>query len=136
MRFKFISHTADLKFQAFGKNLEEVFKNSALALSNSIYDGKVKEKKTFKIKAQGHDLENLLYEFLEEFLVLFDSKNFLLSKIKNLKLDEKKLKIEAEIVGDDVINYETSMHIKAITYNEMFVKKEKDKWISQVVVDI
>jgi len=136
MKFKFLPHTADIKFQAFGKNLKEVFENSALALSNAIYDGKVKEKKKFKITAHGHDLESLLYEFLEEFLVLFDSKNFLLSKIKNLKLDEKKLKIEAEITGDDVINYETSMHIKAITYNEMFVKKQKNKWVSQVVLDI
>lgn len=136
MKFKFIPHTADIMFQAFGKNLEEVFENSALALSNSIYDGQVKEEKTFKIKAKGYDLENLLYEFLEEFLILFDSEHFLLSKIKSLKLNQEKLTIEAEVAGDDVGNYETSMHIKAITYNEMFIKEEKDKWISQVVVDI
>ncbi len=135
-KFKFLKHTADIKFQAFGKSIEEVFENSALALSNAVYDGKIKEKIKFKIKVKGKDIENLLYEFLEEFLVLFDSRNFLLSKIKKLKLNEKKLTIEAEISGDDVINYETSMHIKAITYNEMFVKKEKDRWISQVVLDI
>lgn len=136
MKFKFLPHTADIKFQAFGKNLKEVFENSALALSNTIYEGKIKEKKKFKITAQGNDLESLLYNFLEEFLVLFDSENFLLSKIKELKFDEDKLKIEAEVTGDDVINYETSMHIKAITYNEMFVKKKDNKWISQVVLDI
>ena len=135
MKFKFIPHTADVKFQAFGKTLKEVFKNSALALFDTFYDGKVKEKKKFKIKAKGNDLESLLYEFLEEFLVLFDSKHFLPSKIKNLKLDKNNFKIEVEVVGDYIKNYKTSVHVKAITYNEMFIKKEKN-WIAQVVVDV
>ncbi len=135
MKFKFIPHTADVKFQAFGKTLKEVFKNSALALFDTFYDGKVKEKKKFKIKAKGNDLESLLYEFLEEFLVLFDSKHFLPGKIKNLKLDKKNFKIEVEVVGDYIKNYKTSVHVKAITYNEMFIKKEKN-WIAQVVVDV
>lgn len=135
-KFKFIEHTADIEFQAFGKNLKELFKNSALALSNSIYNKKIREKKEYKIKVKGHDLENLLYNFLEEFLILFDSENFILSKIKEIKLDEKNFKIKAEIIGDDIKNYKTSMHIKAITYNEMFIKKQKEKWICQVVLDI
>mgnify|MGYP001583030249 CR=1 FL=1 len=136
MKFKFLQHTADIKFQAFGNSLKEVFENSALALFNTIYDSKIKKKKKFKINVQGHDLESLLYNFLEETLVLIDSKNFLPSKIKILKFSEGKFKIEAEIAGDDAKNYQISMHVKAITYNEMFIKKEKNKFISQVVLDI
>jgi SHS2 domain-containing protein len=136
MKFKFLPHTADIKFQAFGKNFKEVFENSALALFKIFYDRKVKEKKLFKIKVKGNDFESLLYNFLEEFLVLFDSKNFLPSKIKNLRLNEKKFKINTEVLGDDSKNYKLSEYVKAITYNEMFVKKIKNKFISQVVVDV
>ena len=136
MKFKFLQHTADIKFQAFGNSLKEVYENSALALFNVIYDKKINEKKKFKIKVQGHDLESLLYNFLEEFLILVDSKNFLPSKIRILKFNEKNFKIEAEIIGDNAENYQISMHVKAITYNEMFVKKKKNKFISQVVLDI
>ena len=159
MKFKFLPHTADRKFQAFGKTLEEVFKNSALALFNIIYDKKISENKKFKISVKGKDLESLMYNFLEEFLVLIDSKNFLPSKITNLKFDtlkntprrgmkiqnrkfcikginKKNFKIKAEVVGDDAKNYNISEHVKAITYNEMFVKKEKGRWIAQVVLDI
>ncbi len=32
-KFKFLEHTADIKFQVFGKTLEEVFENTALAIS-------------------------------------------------------------------------------------------------------
>ena len=136
MRFKFLEHTADIKFQAFGKSLEEVFKNSAFAMFTSMHDGKVQKKITKKIKVKGNDLENLLYNFLEEFLVLLESENFFLAEIKNLKINQKNMKLEAEVVGDDVKNYEIGVHIKAITYNEMFIKEEKAKWISQVVIDV
>lgn len=157
-KFKFIPHTADIKFQAFGKTLKEVFENSALALFKIMNNNKIKETKKFKIQAKGDDFESLMYNFLEQFLILFDTKNFIPSKIKNLKLDgskgvshqpptrgakqerqdsgEKKLKINAEVFGDSAKNYEISMSVKAITYNEMFIKKNKSNWISQVVLDV
>ncbi|MEK6817541.1 MAG: archease [Nanoarchaeota archaeon] len=135
-KFKFLTHTADIKFQASGKTLKEVYENSALALFNTIYDKKIKNKKKFKISVKGHDLESLLYNFLEEMLVLIDSKNFLPAKIKILNFNKKTFKIEAEILGDDAENYQISMHVKAITYNEMFIKGEKNKFMTQVVLDI
>jgi len=134
MKFKFLEHTADVKFQAFGNSLEEVFENSALAMFNSMYDGKVKKKITKRIKIEGKDNESLLYNFLEELLFLFDSEGFFLSEIKSLKIKEGNL--EAEIVGDKDENYEIHIDVKAITYNEMFVKQEEKKWVSQVVLDV
>ncbi len=135
-KFGFLAHTADIKFQAFGNSLKEAFENSALALFKTIYDKKIKEKEKFKIKVQGNDLESLLYNFLEEVLVLIDSKNFLPAKIKILKFNKENFKIEAEVQGDDAENYQISMHVKAITYNEMFIKKIKNKFVAQVVLDI
>ena len=134
-KFKFLEHTADIKFKAYGRNLNEVFKNSALALFKSIYEGRVKLIKKIKFKVKGKDLEALMYNFLEEFLFLIDSKNFLPSTVK-VKMGEDKKTIEAEVSGDNARKYQVEMHIKAITYNEMFVRKEKDKWVSQVVLDI
>jgi len=134
-KFKFLEHTADIKFQAFGKSVEDVFKNSALAMFNSMYDGKVKEIKSFKINVKGKDFESLLYNFLEELLFLFDSENFFVSKIKNIKIT-KDFKLSAEVFGDNTENYEVHLDVKAITYNEMFVKKQGNKFIAQVVVDV
>ena len=133
-KFKFLEHTADIKFQAFGKSVEEVFENSALAMSNAMYDGKVEKKKKIKIKVEGKDFESLLYNFLEEFLFLFDSKNFLFGEVKNLRID--KFKLESEVLGDKASNYNFTRDVKAVTYNEMFVKKQNNKWIAQVVLDV
>ena len=81
MKYQFIEHTADVEFEAHGKSLEEVFSNCVDAFVKSISNEKIlkKEIKTFEV--EGNDLENLLYNFLEEFLILFDSENFILSKI-------------------------------------------------------
>jgi SHS2 domain-containing protein len=43
-KFKFLEHTADIKFQAFGKTKEEAFKNSAFAMFYSMNSGPIKEK--------------------------------------------------------------------------------------------
>lgn len=134
MTFKFLEHTADIKFQAFGKTLEEAFENSALAMTNSMFDGKIKENISKKIKVKGKDNERLLYEFLEELLVLLDSEDFILSKVKRVKIKNNEL--EAEFIGDKASEYDIHIIVKAITYNEMFVKKEKDKYITQVVLDV
>jgi len=87
MKYKFLKHTADVKFQAFGKNVEEVFENSALALKESIC-GKIKVKSNFKkkIKVSGKDFESLLYKFLEEIIYLLDGENFLVSKVENMEI--------------------------------------------------
>ena len=135
MKYKFLEHTADIKFQAFGENIEEVFENSALAMFNAMYGGKVKEKKSFKINVKGKDFESLLYNFLEEILFLFDSENFFMAKVKNIKITED-FELEAEALGDDAEGYEIHLDVKAVTYNEMFVRQEKGKWIAQVVLDV
>ena len=135
MKFKFLEHTADVKFQAFGKNAEEVFENSALALKEIICGKKkIGGIREMKVTAKGKDYEKLLYNFLEEILYLLDAENFLISKIKEIKINRFRLK--AVILGDRAKNYKFTNSAKAITYNEMFIKKEKGKWISQVVVDV
>jgi SHS2 domain-containing protein len=139
MKFKFLKHTADVKFQAFGNTLEKAFENSVLALKETIARKiKVKPAIKKKIKVEGKDKEALLYNFLEEFLFLLDAENFLLSEIEKIKIEEKagKYELEADIVGDSASNYKFTNDVKAITYNEMFVKQEKNKYACQVVVDV
>lgn len=135
-KYKYLEHTADIMFQSFGKTLKEAFENSAIAMFNAMYDGKIKGKIKKNIKVSGKDLENLLYNFLEEFLFLMDSEGFFTASCKvNIKKG-KTYELEANITGDKAKNYDISLDVKAVTYNNMFVKKEKGIWICQVVVDV
>jgi len=133
MKYKFLSHTADVKFQAFGKNLEEQFSNSALALRETIAEGvEVKSKIKKGIKVGGSDMKGLLYSFLEEFLYLLDAEGFLLAEVLEIEIDEKKFELIAEVVGDNAENYKFVNDVKAVTYNDMEITKD----YVQVVVDV
>src|SRR3989344_1486847 len=135
MKYKFLKHTADVKFQAYGKTLEESFANAALAMFSVMTDvKKIKPiiKKEFNMK--GIDQKQLLYKFLEEFLFLMDAKFLLLSKITKIKIKDNKL--NAVVYFDKADKYKTHGDVKAVTYQQMEIKKEKDKFIVQVVVDV
>lgn len=134
--YEFLPHTADTKFRAYGKTLEEAFINSAYAMTDVITDHKkIKPttEKTFEVESENQ--ESLLYDFLEHFLVLLDSEGFLLNKITKLTITDNKL--TANVAGDThPENYEIHTHVKAMTYQEMFIKKEKEGYVVQVIVDI
>ena len=46
------------------------------------------------------------------------------------------LTLKAVVVGDKSQKYKFNNDVKAVTYNSMFVKEEKGKWITQVVLDV
>jgi len=135
-KYEYLPHTADVKFRAYGMDLEEAFSNAALALTEVITDyNKIEANVTKTIEVESEDEKALLYDFLEQFLVLLDTDGFLLNSVKSLKIE--KLKLKAEVVGDvEVEKYHTETHIKAVTYQEMEIKKEKDKVMLQVVLDL
>ena len=140
MKYKFLEHTADTKFQAFGKTLEESFSNAAIAMFEVLLETKKVEKKLIKeIKVEAQDKEGLLYKWLEELLFLLDTEFFVLHNVKSMaiKQEGEKYSLTAEIEGDTYKD-EYGMHgsVKAVTYNEMFVKEKEGGTIVQVVLDI
>lgn len=138
-RYKFLEHTADAKFQAFGKTLEEAFSNAALATASLMWDWKtIKKESRRSIEVEGKDLKQLLMAFLEEILFLWDVQGFLLGGIEDLVIHEKEktFTLRAVLLGDiNKGNYAASGDVKAITYNEMEIL-EKNGFMVQVVVDI
>ena len=138
-KYIYLPHTADAKFKAFGKSLEEAFANAAYAMTDVITDHK-KVAATIKkrIHVTSEDEKALLYDFLEKFLVMLDTERFLLAKVINITIKQKKkLSLVAEIAGDNHPQYyQIKTAIKAVTYQEMEIKQEKAKVTVQVVVDI
>ncbi len=140
MKYRFLKHTADAKYRAWGKTLEEAFSNAAVAMfSIMVEPGKIKPAFDEEISVEGSDLVSLLYNFLEELLFTLDTKGFLLGKIKKCEivLDSGVYRLSAIASGDmNLKQYELLGEVKAVTYNEMKVIEEKDNWLVQVVVDL
>jgi SHS2 domain-containing protein len=136
-KYKFLEHTADAKFQAYGKNMEEAFTNAAMAMMSIMTDTSKIAKKTEKtVAVDAHDLTSLLVKFLSEFLYLLDAENFLLGSVAELKITKNRsgYKLTAAAFGDDAAKYATKGDIKAVTYND--IKVQEKPAMVQVVVDI
>jgi SHS2 domain-containing protein len=137
--YRFLPHTADAKFQAFGDTLEESFTNAALATASLMWDWTKIEKKTeHRVQVEGRDLKQLLVSLLEEIIYLLESKMFLLADVDaiRIKKKQKKYSLTALFKGDRYSEkYTIFGDVKAITYNEMVIEQE-DRIMVQVVVDI
>lgn len=139
MVYNFLEHTADVKFVAEADSLENLFIESVKALKEAICgDIVVLEQEAKYIQIEGTNLENLIYKFLEEFLVLLDSEDFLISSINEIRIDKEKFKVSAKILGDKADNYKFTNDVKAITYSELYLKfnEEKNIWKTQIVLDV
>lgn len=136
MKYKFLEHTADVQYEAYGETIEECFLNSSEAMIVSICDSEIKGDKKKELKISGDDFENLLYEFLEEILFIFESENLILSGIENLKIDKSNFELTCSAFFDDSSKYDFFSHVKAITYNEMKVEKQNNVWVSKVTLDV
>lgn len=138
-QYEFFPHTADAKFRAYGETLEEAFINASLATAALMWDWRVVEPKiTYKIDVKGKDLQQLLFNFLEEILFLLDSRKFLLHSVEGIKIREAGgyYCLEALFQGDEYSDqYTTYGDVKAITYHEMEIKQGKNTEL-QVVVDV
>ena len=135
VKYESLSHTADAKFRAYGKTREEQFSNAALAMFAIMIDSeKVEAKVERTVSVEGDDEKALLYNWLEELLVLLDSEFFMLREVKDLRITKnEKFKLEATVVGDaEEGKYVVSGGVKAPTYAEMTITDE----FVQVVVDI
>ncbi|MBT3304499.1 archease [Candidatus Woesearchaeota archaeon] len=135
MTYEFLEHTADIKFRAKGKSIEEVFKESAMALKETMTKGtEIKKIEEKDVGVEGKDYESMLRNFLEEFLFLFDAEDFILSDVTEVMIDG--FRLVATVKGDIIDNYKLTNDVKAITYNEMYVKETEKGWEAQVVLDV
>lgn len=134
MKYKFLEHTADIKFRAYGKTLDEVFENAVLAISDYLSRGKkIKTAKGKVIEVSGNDLESLFYNFLDELIYLLDAELFIVAKAK---ITIRGHNLKAELFGDNSKNYKDLDAIKAATYAEMYIKKTPQGFEAQAVLDV
>jgi SHS2 domain-containing protein len=141
--YEFLKHTADVKFRAYGKGLEDAFCNAAKATVAVMTDiKKIEPRLKRKIIAEANTREALLYDFLEEVIFLVDTEGFLLCGVKKLKIksgadtETYKYILEADVEGDSAARYDVHTYVKAVTYNEMKIEEKKGRVVLQVVHDI
>ena len=140
-RFEFLEHTADVYVAAYGKTLEEAFENAALATFETMTDTKkVEPKVEDKIEVEGHDEQSLLYNWLEELIVKFETTEDLYSRfeISSIRKGPNGLKMKARIWGEhfNPNKHPQKVGIKAVTYHQMEILKKPKAVTVKFILDI
>ncbi|MBU1204824.1 MAG: archease [Nanoarchaeota archaeon] len=135
-KYKFIDDlTSDVMFEAYGKNLKELFKNSALALFSLICEiNNVGEEKTIDIEVSGDSLEELMVNWLQELIALVDTEEMFFSRFEIIEINENNLKAKA--YGEPISPEKAGVVVKGVTYYKLKLEKIKDNYKATISLDI
>ncbi len=151
MRFKCIPDIAlaDTAFEAYGKDLNELFENAALATFTEMVVLKTvtpKIKKTIALTAE--KIESLLYDFLSEIIFLKDTGGMVFATV-TCRIAEsgvclpdgackEQFTLNAEISGERINpkKHKLGNDVKAVTWHMFEVKQERSRWKARVILDI
>ncbi len=141
MKYRFLEHTADVMFEAYGKTLENLFTNCAEATESIMVNlGSLEEKEEHTTVIESDNIEGLLYDFLSELIFLKDTDGLLFKKFEIvIQHKNKKYELIAHCKGDliDREKHELLDDAKAITKHMFEIKQGKNKmWGARIIVDI
>ena len=140
--FEFREHTADVQVRSWGSSLEEAFSQTAYSLMTTITPNlKIITPEIEKeIIVEAEDKEALLFDFLSEFLYIFDVDGLVFSQICVIKIEKikDKYKLYANLKGEkfNLGKHEIGIEVKAITYSFLNIEEKQKVTVIDIVFDI
>jgi len=139
--YEYLDHTADVQCHVWGKTLEDAFMTMIPCMFNYMTDLTkidIVPKHTIEFSVEAHDMESLLFRWMDEFLFRFCSDQFCCKKATIISFDREKFKIKVRGEGDiwDSTKHPQGTEIKAITYSNMQIHEKEERTDLYVIVDI
>ena len=138
MSYRTLEHATDAVIEVTADNLENAFKIAGISVIETILDiSKVTENDKKSIQVKGKDLKYLLYNWLEEIIILTITDGFAGKRITIDISKDEEYKIDAEVFGEtiDLKKHEFKVEIKSPTFHEMEIK-QKDKITMRYLLDL
>lgn len=136
MKYKFIEDlTSDVMFEAYGKNLKELFENAAEAMFSVMCQiKKVKPKNSMDVEVLGRNSGELMISWLQELIALVDVEGVFFSRFEVREISETWLK--AKVSGDKAKPELGGTLVKAVTYYDYKLEKTKKGFKVRISLDI
>jgi SHS2 domain-containing protein len=138
--FRYIEHMTDAVVEAYGTTLEEAFENSARGLVNTMFNlKKVTPNMIINMEVKGFDLKNLFYNWLEKVLLYLIVDKVVLSTFKvNITrgTDDYFLSCSSKGESFNIEKHGYKVEIKAVTYHEMEITEQKNKFSIRFLLDL
>ncbi|HGE70436.1 TPA: archease [Candidatus Poribacteria bacterium] len=136
-KYKLIDHTADIGIIAYGKDLAELFANSAYAMFDILTEAdKIDGKDSFEIQISAKSLEELLITWLDELLFRYETERIVCNRFIIDNIDEKSIKATVFYEKIDHDKHDIKTEIKNVTYHQLEIKKVRNRWQARVIFDV
>ncbi|MBI4361900.1 MAG: archease [Euryarchaeota archaeon] len=141
--FRFLEDVAlaDVAFEARGRTLSALFRNSARALGETMVDPRrVQGRVERRVELEHMEVERLLYRFLSEVVFLKDSERLLLPRCRARVSGGPPFRLDANLSGEhiDDVRHGPALRndVKAVTMHLFEVSRGPRGWTARVVLDI
>ena len=143
MSYKYLEEigTADIAFEATGRDLPELFSEATDAMTNVMIDNieAIESRQTRHIELSNDKLDMLLFDLLQELIFLKDAE-LLLLRMREVQIDQRSemyfLKAIAEGELLDVERHHQRADVKAVTLHDFAVERTQGGWKARVLLDI
>lgn len=140
MKYQFIEDlTSDVMFESYGKDLPELFSNSAEALFEIICKiDKVVPSKEITIHVSANTEQELLYEWLSTLLTESEVAGLFFNKFEVAKIEgqNNKFSLTGKAWGEEISVEKGETVVKAVTYYGLKLEKTEEGYLARVAMDI
>lgn len=143
MPYKYLEDTgtADIAFEATGRDLPELFRAAGDATMNVMIDNleSIEPRQSREITLENDQLDMLLFDFLQELIYFKDAERLML-RARDMQIDQTvdRYFLKATLAGEplDSTRHRERADVKAVTLHNFRVEKMGDGWKAAVILDI
>ncbi|GKY95216.1 protein archease [Mayamaea pseudoterrestris] len=143
--YEYLDHTADIQLHSWGASFEDALMMQVIAmfgymtkLSLVQVDEQVSKDHATDIQAHGHDLQSLVFAFLQEWLTVFHECGFIVRELYNVRFNRQQWTIKSSARGEafNSAKHTQGTEVKAVTYSNLSVTETEERCDIWVIVDI
>ena len=133
--------TADIAFEATGRDLPELFISAADATMNVMIENldTIEPRQMRRIELKNDEIDMLLFDFLQE-LIFFKDAERLLLRVREIRIDKKDgvYSLGVTTMGEplDALRHQQRADVKAVTLHGFRVEKIEGAWKAAAILDI
>jgi SHS2 domain-containing protein len=143
MPYKYLEDigTADIAFEATGRDLSELFTSAANATMNVMIENldTIEPSEMRRIELKNDEIDMLLFDFLQELIYFKDAERLLL-RVREIRIDKRDgaYSLSATIAGEplDPGRHQQRTDVKAVTLHDFRVEKIEGGWKAAAILDI
>ena len=143
MPYQFLEEfaTADIAFQAWGKDLEETFISAADATMNVMVEelNAIAPRERREWRLENDELDLLLFNFLQELIYYKDAEKLMLRVNQaRVQSEARPYVLETLACGEtlDPERHHPRVDVKAVTLHHFLLEKTEQGWRASVILDI